>query len=102
MAAPGFWLVETRGLQILYMVVSGFLAGLYVPIYLFPAWLETIAHATPFPAMLMYPTDILTGRADLATSLLLLGVQVAWLVVIGGTGQALTRAGRRHLEVQGG
>ena len=38
-AAAGFWLVETRGLQILYMVVSGFLAGLFVPIWLFPAWL---------------------------------------------------------------
>ena len=43
MAAPGFWLVETRGLQILYMVVSGFLAGLFVPIWIFPQWLETVA-----------------------------------------------------------
>jgi ABC-2 type transport system permease protein len=101
-AAPGFWLVETRGLQILYMVVSGFLAGLFVPIYLFPAWLEAVAHATPFPSMLMYPTDILTGRVDLSGSLLLVAVQAAWLLAIGGLGQALTRAGRRRLEVQGG
>jgi ABC-2 type transport system permease protein len=101
-ATPGFWLVETRGLQILYMVVSGFLAGLFVPIWLFPAWLEALAHATPFPSMLMYPTDILTGRVDLSTSLLMLAAQAAWLVVIGGLGQVLTRAGRRTLEVQGG
>jgi ABC-2 type transport system permease protein len=101
-AAPGFWLVETRGLQLLYMVLSGFLAGLFVPIYLFPTWLETLAQATPFPAMLMYPTDILSGRVDLATSALMLGAQVGWLVVVGAAGQLLTRAGRRHLEVQGG
>src|SRR5512146_2282024 len=31
-AVLGFWLIETRGLQILYMVASGFLSGLYVPI----------------------------------------------------------------------
>lgn len=34
--ATGFWLVETRGVALLYMVVSGFLAGLFVPIGLFP------------------------------------------------------------------
>jgi len=101
-AAPGFWLVETRGLQILYMVVSGFLAGLFVPIYLFPAWLEAIAQATPFPSMLMYPTDILTARVDLSTSVAMVGAQLGWLLAVAALGQLLTRAGRRHLEVQGG
>jgi ABC-2 type transport system permease protein len=101
-AAPGFWLVETRGLQILYMVVSGFLAGLFVPIWIFPDWLEMVAQATPFPSMMMYPVDIISGRVDSAEALLLLGLQLAWLGVVGALGQLLTRAGRRHLEVQGG
>ncbi|MFC5731276.1 MULTISPECIES: ABC transporter permease [Nocardioides] len=101
-AALGFWLVDTRGLQIFYLAVSGFLAGLFVPIPLFPAWLEALAHATPFPAMLQYPVDVITARVDLAASLGLVGAQLAWLLVIGGLGQLLTRAGRRHLEVQGG
>lgn len=101
-AAPGFWLVETRGLQILYMVVSGFLAGLFVPIWLFPDWLRVLAQATPFPAMLMYPVDILSGRVGVTGSLGLLGVQLAWLAGTLALGQLLTRAGRRHLEVQGG
>lgn len=76
-AAAGFWLVETRGLQLLYMVVSGFLAGLFVPIWLFPDWLQALAQATPFPAMMMYPIDIISGRVDLGESLVLLGAQVA-------------------------
>ena len=101
-AAPGFWIVETRGLQILYMVLSGFLAGLFVPIWLFPQWLEVVAQATPFPATLMYPVDVLSGRADGGDALLLVLVQVAWLVVVAALGQVLTRAGRHHLEVQGG
>lgn len=101
-AVAGFWLVETRGLQVLYMVVSGFLAGLFVPIALFPRWLEITAQATPFPSMMMYPVDILSGRVDLAGSLVLLAAQMGWLVVLGAVGQVLTRAGRRHLEVQGG
>ncbi|MBL7500648.1 ABC-2 family transporter protein [Frankia sp. CNm7] len=98
----GFWLVETRGLQVCYMVVSGFLAGLFVPIQLFPRWLLLVAHASPFPSMMMYPIEILSGRVGLAGALALLGAQLAWLAGVGGLGQALTRAGRRHLEVQGG
>nr|WP_232303582.1 ABC-2 family transporter protein [Pseudofrankia sp. DC12] len=98
----GFWLVETRGLQVFYMVISGFLAGLFVPIGLFPRWLLVIAEATPFPSMMMYPIDVLAGRVDLAGALGLLAVQVGWLVGVAGLGQVLTRAGRRRLEVQGG
>ena len=41
----GFWLVETRGVQVLYMVVSGFFAGLFMPIDLFPDWLLTVVSA---------------------------------------------------------
>lgn len=100
--ASGFWLVETRGVQIFYMVVSGFLAGLFVPIYLFPPWLTVLAQATPFPSMMMYPIDILSGRAVGPDAVVLLLQQLAWLLLMVGLGQWLTRAGRHHLEVQGG
>ncbi|MCH1866668.1 ABC-2 family transporter protein [Nocardioides sp. CFH 31398] len=101
-AVAGFWMVDNRGLQILYMVLSGFLAGLFVPIALFPGWLHATALATPFPSMLQFPVDVLSGRADHATAALLVVVQVGWLVAVAALGQALTRAGRRRLEVQGG
>jgi ABC-2 type transport system permease protein len=98
----GFWLVETRGVQISYLVVAGFLAGLFVPIRLFPRWLSVLAQATPFPSMMMSPVDILAGRVDVRGGIALLAVQLGWLVGVAGLGQALTLAGRRRLEVQGG
>lgn len=101
-ATVGFWLVESRGVQILYMVASGFLAGLFVPIQLFPDWLHAVASVTPFPSMLIYPVDVLSGRVTGAASLGIVGLQVLWLVLTAAAGQALTRAGRRRLEVQGG
>lgn len=101
-ATAGFWLVDGRGVQLLYMVVSGFLAGLFVPIWLFPGWLEAVAQATPFPAMLMYPVDILSGRTEGSAALVLVGLQLLWLAVTAAAGHLLTRAGRRVLEVQGG
>lgn len=98
----GFWLVETRGLQLLYMVVSGFCAGLFVPLALFPGWLHALAYATPFPSVLMTPVDVLSGQvAGLAAARAVL-VQVAWLGGVLLLGRLLTGAGLRKLEVQGG
>ena len=101
-AVAGFWLVETRGLQILYMLASGFLGGLYVPIALFPQWLRIVAAATPFPSILMYPVDVISGLGGAGRAAELVLAQLAWLTGVLVIGQLLTRAGRRRLEVQGG
>lgn len=101
-AVAGFWLVETRGLQILYLLASGFLGGLYVPLALFPGWLRTIATVTPFPSIMMYPIDVLSGTGSVAHEAGLVLVQLAWFAGVAGLGRLLTRAGRRKLEVQGG
>ncbi|MGQ7298267.1 ABC transporter permease [Quadrisphaera sp. KR29] len=101
-AASGFWTVETRGLQVLYMIVSGFLAGLFVPITLFPGWLYALAAATPFPSLLQVPIDVLSGRATGAAAVGAVALQVAWVAAVFVLGHLLTRAGRRRLEVQGG
>lgn len=101
-AAARFWMLEGRGLELFYMIVSGFLAGLFVPVPLFPGWLRTVAEATPFPSMLQHPVDVLSGRVDLAASLRLVGVQLGWLALTAALGAVLTRAGRLRLEVQGG
>jgi ABC-2 type transport system permease protein len=101
-AVAGFWLIETRGLQILYMLASGFLGGLYVPIALFPHWLRIVAAATPFPSIMMYPIDVLSGLGGAGNAAGLVLAQLAWLAGVAALGQLLTRAGRRKLEVQGG
>lgn len=101
-AVARFWLVEGRGLELFYMIVSGFLAGLFVPVPLFPGWLQDVAAGTPFPSMLQHPVDVLSGRVDLPGSLRLLGVQLGWLAFTVALGAVLTRAGRVRLEVQGG
>lgn len=101
-AVTGFWLVETRGLQVFYMLASGFLGGLFVPLALFPGWLRTIASATPFPSIMMYPVDVVSGMGGLAHASGLVLAQSGWLALVVAIGQVLTRAGRRKLEVQGG
>ena len=52
--------------------------------------------------MLMTPIDVLSGYAAGPDALRLVAMQVGWVVAVGLLGHVLTRAGRRHLEVQGG
>jgi len=101
-SVAGLWLVETRGVAVLYMAVSGFFAGLYTPVYLYPDWLLAITLATPFPAMMQLPVDVLSGRVTGWAAGQHLAVQLGWLVAVLVAGHLATRAGRRRLEVQGG
>jgi len=97
-----FWLVEIRGITLLWMITGGLLCGLYLPVPWFPDWLRTLAQWSPFPSMLQNPIDILAGRvvgADIASAV---ASQVFWVVTLLGLGQVVLRAGRRRLEVQGG
>jgi ABC-2 type transport system permease protein len=98
----GFWLIETRGARTFYSVVATFLAGLYVPVHLFPHWLHTLAYCTPFPSILQTPIDVFSGRLDLSGALAAVGWQCVWVVAVGVLGRTITNAGRRKLVVQGG
>ncbi|MET7767241.1 ABC-2 family transporter protein [Nocardia sp. NPDC005366] len=98
----GFWVVETRGIRVLYQICGTFLAGLFVPVHMFPEWLRALAHATPFPSILQAPIDILSGRVLGSEAIAVVATQVVWVVLIGIIGRVLLAAGRRRLEVQGG
>ena len=84
------------------MVVSTFLAGLYVPVALFPDWLGTLAHATPFPSVLQVPIDIVSGRLAPADAVSALAVQCFWVAGACLMGRLIMAAGRHKLVVQGG
>ena len=98
----GFWLLDTRGVRTFYMIVCGFLSGLYVPVALFPDWLHTLAMATPFPSILQAPVDVLSGHVTGADLWRTLGLQLVWVAVTCLAGRVLTSAGRTKLVVQGG
>jgi ABC-2 type transport system permease protein len=94
-----FWLLDWRGVFGLYAVVSGLLAGLILPIGLFPGWARVIIWWTPFPATLQVPADLLVGRG---APLPLLGYQSAWAIGLFVLGRLVLRRAERVLVVQGG
>ncbi|UFU05767.1 ABC transporter permease [Ruania halotolerans] len=97
-----FWLMELRGLNTLYLVSSNVLCGLVVPVHWFPDWLATLASCAPFPAMLQYPIDIVTGRATATDAAWLLLEQASWAVGLLLVGRLIFAAGVRRVVVQGG
>lgn len=97
-----FWLLETRGLTVVYTALMNLLSGLLIPIVWFPDWLLAIARATPFPSMLQTPIDTLSGRIPPLEALPLLGVQLGWIALLALAASATLRAGVRSVEVQGG
>jgi len=97
-----FWFVEIRGFTTLYLVLSGFFAGLFVPLAMLPDWLQAIVHATPFPSMFQSVISVLSGHVAGMQAVRLVVVQAAWVVATIALGRVMLAAGRRKLVVQGG
>ena len=97
-----FWLVDVRGVIAAYVLTTTLLSGLVAPVRWFPAPFAAVAAATPFPSMVQTPADVLAGHVRGTDALAAVGVQVVWLVVIGGLGRVVLRAAHRRLVVQGG
>lgn len=97
-----FWTIDVRGYIGLYYVVMSLLSGFYVPVHIFPDWLQRIAHASPFPSMFQSPIDVLSGRVLGPEALPVIGVQLAWLAGLVLLTRVMLWAASAKLVVQGG
>jgi ABC-2 type transport system permease protein len=98
-----FWLLDIRGVNMLWVFTSAAAGGLYFPLPFLPGWLETLLWvATPCPALLQGPLDVLVVRGGLGHSWLLVGAQVTWLVAVVVLARVVQRRALRRLVIQGG
>nr|WP_307812742.1 ABC-2 family transporter protein [Micromonospora veneta] len=101
--ATAYWLQDVRGAMILWTLGSGVLAGLYFPLRFLPEWLQLVLwYATPFPSLFQTPLDVLVERDPAPTQVGLVGLQVAWAVLILAACRLVQRRAERRLVVQGG
>ena len=99
---PAFWLLDVRGVGVIAMVVANLFSGFIVPIAFFPDWLQAIAYALPFAAMIQFPIDLFLGKFEGAEIVGILAVQLFWAIALLALGRVLFAAGTRRLVVQGG
>ncbi len=76
-----FWLDETWILRVIFALISGFLAGSYFPLDLYPEWLRTILDYLPFAYVQYYPVKILMGETHLFSKAILM--ITVWMIPLG-------------------
>jgi ABC-2 type transport system permease protein len=97
-----FWFLDIRGFSMALAVGSATFTGLALPVTFFPGWLQAAVWATPFPAMLQIPLDVLCERVSPAAGYGLVAAQGGWAAALLATAYAVQRRGVRRLVVQGG
>jgi len=101
--AAAYWLLDARGPQIGWTLVSGVFGGLFFPLWFFPdAVAMALIVGTPFPSTIQLPLDVLVERGPLASQLGLLAIQATWVAVILALCRFVQRRGEHKLVVQGG
>lgn len=102
-ALTSFWLLDIRGAQMVWVVAAGFGSGLYFPLPVLPDWIATLLWvATPFPALMQAPLDVLVERGGTGHGLVLIAAQVGWLCLVVGGCRVVQHRALRRLVVQGG
>jgi ABC-2 type transport system permease protein len=97
-----FWTTDARGLGGLAEGVAMFMGGFVLPVRLFPDWLQPIALALPWTAIVQVPADLFVERLTGSAALSALGLQAMWAVAMLGAAQLLTTVATRRVVIQGG
>jgi ABC-2 type transport system permease protein len=101
--AAAYWMLDVRGVTIGWTVVSTTLSGLTFPLAFLPAPVAAALFiGTPLPSIVQVPLDLLTERSGPTGQVALVGLQVAWTVVMLAVCRLVQRRGERRLVVQGG
>jgi viologen exporter family transport system permease protein len=101
--ATAYWLLDTRGVNQLWLFMSGLMSGLYFPIRFLPDWAAALLwFGTPGPSFLQAPMDVLIERDPLPMRLGMIGVQVLWAALVLWLCRVAQRRAERRLVIQGG
>ena len=101
-AALAFWVDSAVSLAQVWFGLFSIFSGYLVPLELFPRWLGTLARFLPFRYMMASPVEMLTGLTSRPRALLELGIQWAFVVVLGLAAAGAWRAGLRRYSAFGG
>jgi ABC-2 type transport system permease protein len=95
-----FWLHDCMPIYMVWQKLVFVLGGLMLPLSIYPAWLQSIALASPFAAMLYGPGRLVIGEADAPTTLAL--HLIGWCALAGLIAFLIERRALRRLVIDGG
>lgn len=94
------WGAHARPVFLIVQKLLFLFGGLLLPLELYPQWMQNIAWATPFPAILYGPGSFAFGKSA-GDTITLLGIQVFWCVVTSLLALGLLEAARRKIGRDG-
>ncbi|HBF78992.1 MAG TPA: hypothetical protein DD420_03350 [Streptomyces sp.] len=97
-----FWTLEVSGALMAYRFVAQFFSGALVPLWFMPGPVRAAAQWLPFQATAYTPAAIYLGQAEGTGILAALGVQCAWVVVLGALAALVWSRARQRVLSQGG
>lgn len=97
-----FWTLDSAGTLAITNVLTIFFSGAIIPIVFFPQWLETVARALPFAAILQVPLEIFLGKHQGNSLWSALAIQAAWAAALFAAGRVVLQTATRKVVVQGG
>jgi ABC-2 type transport system permease protein len=96
------WTLAGEGVQRMLPALAVVFSGMIVPLPFYPAWLQPVLRALPFPALCDVPYRIYTGHLSSAEAASEIGLGLAWTLALVIAGRMLLVRGTRRVEVQGG
>ena len=94
-----FWLEETWMLRVIANIVVNFLSGAVLPLDLFPSWLVSVLHYTPFPYLTYYPVKVFMGELPLEFSAI--AVTMFWTILVAILSNIVWKRGLRLYTAAG-
>jgi ABC-2 type transport system permease protein len=92
---------DINAFQWIFQKFAFVLGGLLIPLDFYPAWLQVIARALPFSAMVYGPSRLFV-TPTLETFLTTLGMQLVWITLLGLATVLAYRRGVARLTINGG
>jgi ABC-2 type transport system permease protein len=98
----GFWTTETHGLEAWMNILIAILSGAYLPLWIFPDFIQRLIAYLPFRGIQYVPLSILVGWTGPDSYLRELAIQTGWVVILALVAEGVYRLALRQLKIQGG
>lgn len=101
--ATAYWLLDVRGVFVLWSFITTCATGLAFPLHFLPGPVTLALWVlTPFPSILQAPLDVAVERGSTGQLLGLVAGQAAWAILLLALCAYVQRRAERKLVIQGG
>ena len=97
-----FWFMNNWGVRNAKNAIINFFSGALVPLAVLPNWMQQVMNVLPFKNIVYVPTMIYMGQYSVQDSLLQIGGQVIWGILLWLLAKYLFHLAIRRVSINGG